>query len=129
LEDFGMKARLSAQETQCAFSLVELLVVIAVIAILAALSIPSLLNFASEANYQKDRRNAQTFASVANAAKAAGATNNLSGTNVVTLLQPPGVTSRGIAFSVSAMSEEEVAAAVAYLSNNPDPSGGVIYNP
>jgi prepilin-type N-terminal cleavage/methylation domain-containing protein len=128
-----MSVGLSPRQSQRAFSLVELLVVIAIIAILAALALPSLLNIGVEANYQKDRRNAQTVASVAAAAKAAGATNDLSTTNSVTVLQPPGVTAvmngEELPFAVSALSSNEEVAAGAFLVDNPDTNGAVIYEP
>jgi type IV pilus assembly protein PilA len=114
------------------FSLVELLVVIAVIAVIASLAIPSMLGIANDANYAKDRRNAQTVAVVASAAKAAGATIDLSTTNAISALQPPGVTAQlsggaTLPFSVSEMNATEQTSASAYLTNNPDTNGAVIF--
>lgn len=128
-----MNGRWSAGHVHRGFSLVELLVVISVIAIIVAIALPSMLNIGKEANYQKDRRNAQTISSVASAAKAAGARTNLSDTNAVSILQPPGVVAvingSELPFSVSPLSPGEQEAATTFLANNPDTNGAVLYNP
>jgi type IV pilus assembly protein PilA len=128
-----MKTSVPPQNPYQAFSLVELLVVISVIAIIAALAIPQMINLTNQSIFQKDRRNAQTIASMAASAKGAGATNDLSGTNVVDILQPPGITvTRGatvLSFSVSAMSSEERTGAVAYLTPATNTTMAVQYTP
>jgi prepilin-type N-terminal cleavage/methylation domain-containing protein len=107
-----------------AFSLVELLVVIAVIAIVAAIALPNLINISHKTTFAKNRRNAQTVASIASAAKGAGVTVDLSGTNAISLLQPPGVAvmsgSQELSFSVSPMNEEEQAGAAVHLESSGD---------
>lgn len=101
------------------FSLVELIVVIAVIGILAAVAIPGIANLRDQTVFAKNRRNAQSVAMVAAAAKSAGVTNDLSGTNAVSILQPPGLSrmvgASEISFSVSEMTLEEQAAACLHL--------------
>lgn len=126
-----MHARSVGWKSARGFSLVELLVVIAVIAIIASLTVPSILEVSNNANAAKDRRNAQNAALVAGAAKAVGVTNDLSGTNAIAILQPPGISvirnGSELSFSVSAMTESEQALAAAHLTNNVDPNGAVIY--
>ena len=103
--------------------------VIAVIAIIAAVAIPNLLNVSAKTIYAKDRRNAQTVAAVASAAKAAGVTNDLSGTDAIQTLQPPGVsvTSAGqlLTFSVSPMSTDEQTGAADHLESSGTSAIGV----
>jgi prepilin-type N-terminal cleavage/methylation domain-containing protein len=115
------------------FSLVELLVVIAVIAIIAAVAIPSFSNITSETVNSKNRRNAQLVSALASSAKAAGVTNDLSSTNAIALLQPPGVSVTSGAgtmqFSLSAMTQQEQAGAALYLQAASSASEGVRYVP
>jgi prepilin-type N-terminal cleavage/methylation domain-containing protein len=60
-------------KAECAFSLVELLVVIAVIGVMAALAVAVYANATQGATMAKNRRNAQTLTHVYGAAIAAGA--------------------------------------------------------
>jgi type IV pilus assembly protein PilA len=106
------------------FSLVEMLVVIAIIGIIAAIAIPNIGNINESAKTATAQRNAQQIASVFNAATVAGyvtAATDAAGavaeiaTEAGVEIPDDGGPFAGKKFTVGEMSEDDQAAAVAYL--------------
>lgn len=118
------KRKLLAREQIEGFSLTELLVVIAIIAIIVAIVIPSISNISGQANDAKNQRNAQTIASLASAARAAGVTNIFTVDNVFTNLFT-GVSTNGLFFGISPLSDSDIEGAREFLTNSAPPASVV----